>query len=234
MSYKSATAWVEEIYGQSPYANFDEKAWKYDLQGWGSTEPVFQELIEEIKPKTIIEVGTWKGASAINMASLTKKSGLKSTIFCVDTWLGSEEHWLLHLDQLQLKDGYPQLFYQFLANVKHTKNEDVIVPVPQPSLVAADFFALKGIRADLVYIDASHKLNHVLSDIHAFWPLVRCGGIIFGDDFNPKRWPEVNRAVLGFGQYYGVTIEERYERFWIMRKNKDLALQNLADLMFAS
>ncbi len=223
--------WIDKIYDTNPYIDFDETSIDYDPQGWGSNEPVFEELISEITPQTIIEVGTWKGASANNMANITKEKELGSTIFCVDTWLGSEEHWIRHQDDLNLADGYPSLFYQFLANVKHKKNDDVIVPVPQPSTVAADFFIEKDITADLIYIDASHKQEHVLADLHSYWPLVKKGGIMFGDDFNPTRWPEVNRAVNVFAKCYGLEVETRYERFWIIRKAKDIDLKNFCDLL---
>jgi hypothetical protein len=33
-----------------------------------------------------------------------------------------------------------------------------------------------------------------MADIHAWWPLVRNGGVIAGHDFNHK-WPGVERAV---------------------------------------
>lgn len=226
-----AVSWIEELYDTNPYNSFDEQSITYDPQGWGSNEPVFEELISEISPEMIIEVGSWKGASANNMANITKEKGLKATVFCVDTWLGSEEHWLRHQDDLNLKDGYPHLFYQFLANVKHKNNDDVIVPLPQPSTVAADFFIEKNVMADLIYIDASHKLEHVFADIHAYWPLLEKGGILFGDDYNPARWPEVNRAVNVFAKHYDIAVEERYERFWIMRKDKDLDLKGFCDLL---
>ena len=43
------------------------------IQGWNSNNPAFRELIEKKRPKVIIEVGTWLGASAINMAAICKE-----------------------------------------------------------------------------------------------------------------------------------------------------------------
>ncbi|MDD0148520.1 hypothetical protein PSY31_22805, partial [Shigella flexneri] len=42
-------------------------------KGWGSNAAVFEHLINQVQPKTIIEVGTFLGASAVHMASLTRK-----------------------------------------------------------------------------------------------------------------------------------------------------------------
>jgi len=72
-----------------PYANFPLDEWALDLQGWGSRHPLFGELIRLLKPSIIVEVGTWKGASAIQMARETKRHGSRAQIICVDTWLGS-------------------------------------------------------------------------------------------------------------------------------------------------
>src|SRR4051812_30139699 len=111
-----------------------------DLQGWNSQHPIFEHLIRDIKPKTIIEVGTWKGASAIHMGLLCKANHLQTKIYCVDTWLGSVEFWTRLNDtperDLMLRHGYPQIYYQFLSNVVHNNLQDVIIPVPMPSTVA--------------------------------------------------------------------------------------------------
>ena len=39
-----------------------------DIRGWNGNEPIFERLIRKTMPSVIIEVGTWKGQSAINMA----------------------------------------------------------------------------------------------------------------------------------------------------------------------
>ena len=53
---------MSRIHLISPYERFDDADYDIDLQGWGSTSPVFSSLICEVRPSLIIEVGTWKGA----------------------------------------------------------------------------------------------------------------------------------------------------------------------------
>ena len=73
----------------------------------------------------IIEVGSWKGGSAINMAGILKKNKINAKILCIDTWLGSLEMWKAKghkevgfwYDSLMHDNGYPGLYYQFLYNV---------------------------------------------------------------------------------------------------------------------
>lgn len=165
-----------------------------NLQGWNSENPIFGNLIKILRPKTIIEVGTWKGASAIHMAKQCKELGLKTVIYCVDTWLGSTEFWASMADtperDLMLKNGYPQIYYQFLSNVVHQGLQDYLIPVPNTSANAARVLEHQGITAELIYLDASHEYDDVLTDIGAYCGL--CTGLMFGDDYG---WAGVGKAV---------------------------------------
>lgn len=168
-----------------------------DLRGWNSNNNIFETLILKVKPKTIIEVGSWKGASAINMAQICKEHDLSPQIFCVDTWLGALEFWTNLADteerNLYFKNGYPQVYYQFLSNVIYTDTQDIITPLPLPSNIAHKVLNFHNIKADLIYIDASHEYEDVLLDIRNYSQLLNANSIIFGDDFNS--WPGVERAV---------------------------------------
>lgn len=68
-----------------PYQGFDWQGRPDDASGWGSDSPAFGELIAERRPRRIIEIGTWKGGSALEMATHLEKAGLKTEIICVDT-----------------------------------------------------------------------------------------------------------------------------------------------------
>ena len=82
------------IHDTDPYDGFDPAPHDPDLQGWGSADPLFRLLFERLRPKRVAEVGTWKGASALHMASLARELAIEDCeILCIDTWLGSIEHW---------------------------------------------------------------------------------------------------------------------------------------------
>jgi hypothetical protein len=213
------------IHATNPYDGFDPGKLGYqtpDLQGWGSEDPQFEKLIAQLRPQMILEVGTWKGASAIHMAKILKKLGLHSArIVCVDTWLGALEFWTNHKDpdryqSLRLKNGYPSVYYTFLANVVLSHQQDVIIPFAAPSSLAARFFRMHGIQFPLVYIDGSHEYEDVYNDLVGFWPCVSSGGALFGDDFTP-RWPGVIRAVAEFSDKLGAPYTHRGS-IWVFKK----------------
>jgi cephalosporin hydroxylase len=101
--------------GYDPYDKL--KLLPLDMQGWNSQASIFGRIIEELKPKLIVEVGTWKGASAIHMAKECLKYTDDFEIVCIDTWLGSVEHWSGVSQELPRNDfinGRPNLYNQFL------------------------------------------------------------------------------------------------------------------------
>jgi len=189
-----------------------------DLQGWGSTDAIFEELIIEIKPNIIVEVGTWKGASAIHMAEMVKKHNLNTKIYCIDTWLGAEEFWTSAKGtperNLFLKNGYPSIYYRFLSNVFHTKNENIIIPIPNTSHIGAVILKYYNIKPDLIYIDGSHLYGDVLSDLNDYYGLLDNGKIIFGDDLN---WESVSKAVNDFCLSKNISYKNVNSK-WIINK----------------
>lgn len=170
-----------------PYSDFPYQDYPQDLQGWGSNDQIFAQILQAIAPAIVIEVGTWKGYSAFSMSEILKKQGKDFVIICVDTWLGGIEHiddsMEINLNQYR-KYGYPQLYYQFLANMMHLGCHESIVPFPNTSAIAARFLFKQKIQADVIYIDASHQEDDVYADLGNYWKILRSGGVMFGDDWN--------------------------------------------------
>jgi hypothetical protein len=208
------------LYKEDPYAGFRCTDYPLDLSGWGSEDPNFELMIAQVRPKLIIEVGSWKGASAINMARMLQRYAIPGHILCVDTWLGGLEVWVRqdnpkYYDALNIKNGYPSIYYQFLANVLHTGLEQYITPFPQTSQIAARWLRQHEVRADLIYLDASHDDEDLYLDLVKYWELLNPRGAIFGDDFD--LWASVREAVVRFGREYGVHVESR-ARQWVIVK----------------
>lgn len=179
----------------NPYDNIESLGLETDFQSWPSHQsPVFKELIDELKPKNIIEVGSWKGVSAIVMAEASEEYG--THIHCVDTWLGDFLH---HngTDKLPRDQwGYPQLYHQFLTNVKARGHQDRITPYPMCSVDGARTLAKKGITAQLILIDAGHDMESCYWDERMFWGLLDSGGAMIVDDIFV--FPEVMAATMRF------------------------------------
>jgi SAM-dependent methyltransferase len=214
----------DRLYPISPYEGLDPADWPDDLQGWGSDHPVLATVIEQVRPKRIVEVGSWKGRSAINMARTVRALGLDCEIICVDTWLGSPEHWLSEggnwQESLALRHGYPQLYYTFLGNVVRHGFQDIITPLPMTSESAAFVLQSLGMTFDIAYIDAAHEYGPAKRDFVAYYDLLNDTGVLIGDDY--IYWPGVTQAANEFALERGLRIVGEPGKF-VISKNADLA-----------
>ena len=210
------------LHEKSPYEGFDPDTYPADLQGWGSDDPIFRDLIAVVKPKIIVEVGTWKGASAIHMAQIARELGLDTKIICVDTWLGSPEHFLAKQpgwrESLLISNGMPHLYFTFLSNVIRSGFTDCIVPLPSTSENAAVILREIGIRPDLVYVDAAHEEEPAYRDFRLYWDLLTADGVLLGDDY--VGWEGVTRAANRFAREVQSPMAGKPGKFVISRSLK--------------
>lgn len=218
-----------KLLDRSIYDGIEQLGLSTDLQGWHSTHAIFERLIRETKARSLLDVGSWKGASAIHMVKTAQRLAEEAgdsewlhaiNLLAIDTWLGSLEHVLRPTapgNAIPKRHGYPQLYFQFLHNVKDSGLHERITPLPMTSGVAAALLTQLQRTADLVYVDASHEYSDVLDDLDRYWARTAPGGIMFGDDYD---WLGVRRAVSQFGVYTNVPAEIVDNLFWIMRKPK--------------
>jgi predicted O-methyltransferase YrrM len=179
----------KNFYRENPLETFEPDS--DDMQGWTSNSRSFELAIKEVKPKFIIEVGSWKGASAVHMAGLAPEAH----ILCIDTWLGSPEMVSLNnnlYDHFRRLHGWPQLYFTFISNVIRHVGRERICPLPMPSTVAAPLLKKMNIQADMIYIDGSHEYLDVARDVDDYWPLLRKGGVMLLDDYG---FPGVKKAI---------------------------------------
>lgn len=213
------THW-SQVHTVDPWKDFPSDDYPDYVHGWNSGEELFGELIAEIRPALTIEVGTWLGASALHMANLNKQHATEGVILCVDTWLGSLEFWTRRDDPeryqaLRCEFGYPTVYRQFIANVIHAGMQDVIIPFPNTSEIAAAWVKDAGFKADLIYLDASHNYRAVVNDMRDWWKNLRPGGVLFGDDL--AAWPGVRMAFDHFSTVVKCSTSTSGNK-WVMRK----------------
>jgi hypothetical protein len=187
-----------------------------DYQGWNYNSPVFQQLVQLVKPRTIIEVGSWKGMSAIAFHKSCTSLNLVTDIICVDTWLGSIEHMPgeAFANSCTRKHGLPTLYSQFLSNLHHSGCTTNIHTIPNTSICASRWLHKRGIKADLIYIDGSHEEHEAYQDIALYYSLLNQNGIMFGDDVG---YSPVRSDYLKFCKHKSLKPEILYDNFWCIR-----------------
>jgi len=120
---------------------------------------VYQEIIAETRPELIVETGTWRGGSALYMAS-------------VCDLLGEGE--IVSIDVAPMRDDYPQHpRITYLAGRSST----------DPEVVEEVRTRLDG-RRTLIILDSDHSQAHVEEELAAYAPLVPVGCYLIVEDSN--------------------------------------------------
>jgi hypothetical protein len=200
------------------YSALDLDGLSPDLQGWGAEHPIFERVLLDVRPRVVIEVGTWKGASVLHMQALAREHGLGTAFICIDTWLGSAEHWSKPepREHFRVEGGFPTLYREFIVNVIASNAVSDIYPVPIPSSAGARLLNKLGVTAEVIYLDAAHEEEEVALDLSLYWALVEPGGVFFGHDYT-GRWIGVMRAVDHFCAERELELEVEHQ-WWIVRK----------------
>jgi hypothetical protein len=228
----------ERIYGgiqgtHDVYANVE--LLPPDFQGWSESVEEFEKCIRELQPKIIIEVGTWKGWSAFNMTEICLKYYDDFQIVCVDTWLGSVEHWMMEFGNNDgpikgvrddMKNGRSRLYELFLSNVVHKGYQKYITPFAIDSTNAAYFFYNSGIVPDMVYIDAGHEYQSVRMDLYNYSKILRPNGYLLGDDWHYSPIKQAANETFGPDDIIELSTSKFLWKKNIVLENNSIVLEN--------
>ena len=159
-------------------------------------------------PNLIVEIGSFKGGSAITMAKVLESHRIDCPIICVDTFLGDANMWLNAEDaehvNMDFRGGRPSIYQYFMINVMKSGFEDRIVPLPVSSLVGMEILKRLEIQADVLYLDSAHKEGETYLEIFTgFSDVLHSDGIMIGDDY---RWPAVAKDVNRVAEETGKSL----------------------------
>ena len=175
--------------------NKNNPSWK-DIPGWGDHSELFSQYVNESPIEaTFVEIGSFMGRSSCCMGQLIKNSGKNIKLHCIDTFEGSDE--ICHYDIInQLTKNNSNFYKEFQKNIEYCEVDHLIESIKSKSLDACKYFEDESI--DMIYIDGSHEYQDVLDDIKFWYPKVKSGGIMYGDDY--PYFEGVRRAV---DEYFG-------------------------------
>ncbi len=158
------------------------------MWGWFGNATQLSKVIDNYKPKIVVELGSWLGSST---AFIAEKIGCEGIIYAVDVWEETPEC-LSALPNVigDSKFYFNTLYQQFLSNMIHLKHDFHVIPIKTATLSAA---SLLKINPNLIYVDASHAEEDVYNDIIAWYEKLAVGGIMCGDDWS---WHTVRAGVI--------------------------------------
>ena len=129
--------------------------------------------------QTILEIGSYVGASACCFGAAIKKSGF-GRVFCIDTWNNDA-----------MTEGNQDTHIEFLKNTESF--EQFIIPVRGFSTEVVKHIAIEINHVDLLFIDGDHSYDGVIADWNAYKGFVKAGTIVVFHDWG---WAEGVKRVI--------------------------------------
>lgn len=160
----------------------------------------------ENRALTGVEIGVFRGINAHAILSFLPIKKL----YLVDPYLKYEEYdetWIPGHSQENFNNDY------ITAERRLEKFRDKIQFVKLKSSKAARLIPDK---LDFCYVDGNHAYEYVKLDIETYYPKLRAGGILGGDNFEVK-YQGVARAVLGFVDGRNLKLYGEDKDWWIVK-----------------
>ena len=197
-----------------------------DVPGWiNDAEFIYPQMVEQAQNGDhFVEIGTFLGQSTSYMCQLIKDSGKDIKFDSIDLFWPIE-----HAVRNYKNSGHPKEFNQYLSDL--LKEYDLRAPdvINHPlrilgvqeyvNLITCDEKYAHRLYDDnslkFVWIDGDHGKDIVYNDLKNFWPKIKKGGYIGGDDIH---YEEVLDDVKKFSKEYDVKVKYDYNSFLITKE----------------
>lgn len=160
------------------------------------------------RPLVGVEVGVNRGENAKNMLNNLKIKKL----YLVDYWHDYKGcDWHNYKEGVRFTERDYVSNYEFcLENLKSFSDRTIFIR--EKSMDAVGF--IRGL-VDFVYIDCKHfPYDFVMSDILAYFPLVKVGGFLGGHDFGVNKTTVVGYAVMDFAREFDIPLTTNGVDWW--------------------
>jgi predicted O-methyltransferase YrrM len=179
----------------------------------GSNNEILYKIIEELKPKCILELGSWTGAGS---TKFILERAPDAYLVCIDHWSKDLNDYVqeeFNIEQVkELESQISILWETFLVNTWDCRHR--LTPLREKTTKGLQILKKLKISFDLVYIDAHHDYENVLHDIskvHETWP----DATIVGDDY---LWDNVKRAVHYYAENNNLEVKSLYNCWYYAKK----------------
>ena len=168
--------------------NFSPR-YESEIRSWHPHRGFAYDLIRELRPRTIVELGVHYGDSYFTFCQACEEMELESQLYGIDHWQGDEQAGFYGDDVFQEVNQYNEEFYSQNSSLHKMHFEEALNLFEDGSI-------------DLLHIDGSHEYEEVKSDFEKWLPKVKKGGrilihdiLVEREDFGVKRlWNEIQKS----------------------------------------
>jgi GT2 family glycosyltransferase/glycosyltransferase involved in cell wall biosynthesis len=152
---------------------FDRPFYLSGRSAWAEHIPFAFTLIEKVKPRIFVELGTHYGDSYCGFCQAISKTALDCQAYAVDTWQGDEHAGYYGQDVFnQLRAQHDGPYASFSRLLRETFDE------------AATYFSPASV--DLLHIDGLHTYEAVKHDFETWLPLLSDQAVVLFHDINVR------------------------------------------------
>jgi len=153
-----------------------------------------------------VEIGTFRGVNAYAILSFLPIKML----YLIDPYLEYDEYveaWIPNHSQSDFNNDYARAkkrlrkFKDKITFIK-MKSEEATVRIPDD--------------LDFIYVDGNHKYEYVKRDLELYYPKLRKGGILGGDNFEVE-FQGIPRAVLEFVDKMNLKLYGVDKDWWVIK-----------------
>ncbi len=163
------------------------------LSAWLEHAPFVFWLIDILKPRSAVELGTHNGFSFLSMCQAAKATGLKTQIYAIDTWEGDEH-----------AGFYSSQIHDSLKSELQAQYPDIGVMIQSRFDDARPQF--KDGSVDLLHIDGRHRYEDVAEDFETWKSSLSDRGVVLFHD------TRVQRSDFGVWKFWK-ELEAQYPAF---------------------
>ncbi len=139
------------------------------LANWSGHLPFANDLIAEVQPALLVELGTHYGESYFGFCQSVLENGIDCICYAVDHWHGEEHSGFYGEEVYEEVNSYNSTFYKQFSYLLRSSFDD-----------AAPQFAENSI--DILHIDGLHTYEAGSHDFRTWFPKVKEGGIVLLHD----------------------------------------------------
>jgi GT2 family glycosyltransferase len=164
-----------------------------DVDSWHEHIPFAFFAVAALRPRVVVELGTWKGDSYCALCQAVQSLALPARCYAVDTWAGDEHTGAYGPETLEeLRAHHDRLYGGFSTLLQQTFDE------------ASPSFADGSV--DLLHIDGAHSYEAVSHDVETWLPKLGDRGVLMLHDTNVHQegfgvwrlWDELSPRYPGF------------------------------------